>query len=558
MTNSIPTIESNKTEVFGNFKINKQPNNYWLPASNNNRETIHDSYVATNGQKIFITPDEARKTNNTTVIGLSIAGATVLTAAVLFFLLKGGPKSVSKGLQDLKIYFEKLLLESNLNTGASPNKILLYLYKSAEHAAKHTEAINNFTSFKDMLFKKIMGVTPLTAKLHSKITRTFEKIGRQAVVNSYQATAGKMRETSVLSESIANKLLGGNTYEVVEINGIKRTKAQWLSRIRELNAEIGADYEKYFSSQALTPRYLSMKKVAQDLSDKFKDMRIFWSTDSFTKFVAESEISAQKATISKTVQTYRNGLSYTIGDLSRNSNDLILDMVKLFGYKDSKNISKLAGIRAYIQKYLNGSTKDTTLKQKIVNEISSLHNEIDVALKNKQIKGETADELFAKLNELRSSIDDFKEGKVQQILTIYKKLLPEKDYELVEKSYKTSMESLDKSIGVETNDFLSKLRDLTLGSAPTDLLTILGSFSVLGYHLGKSKDKDQRQSIALKYGFPALAGIGVSLYCNAKLFAGSKSLLIGATSTWILNRIGVWGDNKLKLFKQSKNDTKKA
>ena len=93
-------------------------------------------------------------------------------------------------------------------------------------------------------------------------------------------------------------------------------------------------------------------------------------------------------------------------------------------------------------------------------------------------------------------------------------------------------------MNLETEEFVNKLRDLTMGSAPTDILTNLVGVGTLGYYLAKSDDNQQRMGIALKYGFPALTLIGVGLYGNAKLFAGSKSLIFGIVSSFIVNRIG--------------------
>ena len=128
-------------------------------------------------------------------------------------------------------------------------------------------------------------------------------------------------------------------------------------------------------------------------------------------------------------------------------------------------------------------------------------------------------------------------------------------FKKVKKIYNRGIKSLDKSIKIETEDFTAKIRDLAMGSAPTDMLTMVGSVGVLGYQLGKSDNKDQRTSIALKYGFPAIAGIAVSLYCNAKLYAGTKALIVGSISTWILNRIGSTSDEYIKNYKASKNKT---
>jgi len=544
MNNSISKIELNNIDNFGTKNKQNVPNStYWLTSAYN---TQKDSVELGEVQKILITPKEARKTNNLKIIGLSIAGATVLTAAAIFFVLKGGPKGLAKGLEKLKNHYEKQFLESKLNTGAAPNNFYLYLAKLFGHAASKAETVNNFTSFKDTLFKRIMNVTKVTGKIHDKITRLFEKIGRQAVVNAYSSTAGKLNETTALTESIEKKILSGSSYEIIDIGGIKLTKAQWLTEIKKLNGDIGEIYEAHFNGKALQGRYYKMKNIALKLYEKFKDMKIFKTSGTVTEFMAESAIAEEKSMLQKSVINYRRKLSYSVSDLAEMSQGTIMDILKLLGYKDTQNIKKLAEIRANLQKYINTSAKDETLKSQLLQDISNFRKEIETAIKNKTIKPEKADNLLEKIDEFKAGIEDFQQGKVQKILNIYKKLLTEDEYELVAKSYSDGIHSLDKSIKTETEDFMSKLRDLTLGSAPTDILTLLGSVSVFGYHLGKSDDKAQKQSIALKYGIPALGGIGVSLFCNAKLFAGSKSLLAGSISTWVLNRIGEFADKKLK------------
>ena len=180
------------------------------------------------------------------------------------------------------------------------------------------------------------------------------------------------------------------------------------------------------------------------------------------------------------------------------------------------------------------------------------------SVKDKTIDENVANDLLNGISGLKNSFVNFKQGKIEDMLDIYKKLLSEEEYNVLEKSYKNSVKSLDKSINIETEEFVSKVRDLALGGAPTDILTILGSLATLGYNIGKSEDNEQRTSISLKYGIPTLAGIGVTLYCNAKLYAGTKSLLVGGLSTVVLNKIGVWADDLLKNFRQKKKEEKVA
>jgi hypothetical protein len=546
MTNSIQKIGLNRIEAFENMRINNNSNGYWLLADKNFSQQEYD---LANSYKVIMQPDEARKTKNIKIIGLSIAAATILTAAGIFFVLKGGPNGLSKGFAQLRQNIERMMLESNMNTGATPNKWLLYLSKAAEKISKHLEAVNNFTSFKDMLFTRLMNYTKLTGKIHDKISHGFERIGRKAVVSAYNGTKEKLTEANILSELLLKQLGNDSTYEIIEIGGVKMTKVQWLTKAQSLNDEIMNAFNANFDGKALSIRYFKMKSMVEKLYEQFRDMKIFLSLDSFKKFLAESTIAEQKLSLQKEVISSRRELSYTLKDMASASNSIILDIAKILGFKDFKNLKNLGEIRGKIYRYAQNPKENPLLKQKIVDDISLFRQEIDKCLQNKSITNEQAVELYKKINQLEIEYGSYKEGSIQQLLNIYKKLLPQNDYEKAVETYSGVVKSLDKSIKIENEDFMSKLRDLRLGSAPTDILTILGSFAVLGYNLNKSEDNAQKQSIALKYGFPALAGIGVSLYCNAKLYAGSKSLMFGAISTWLLNRIGEYSDNKLQAYK---------
>ena len=552
MDNTIQTVPNNSVEKFMNSHI--KDNNvraFWIPAQ---KKEEGDIYYAANKSKIFITPDEARKTNNTRIIGLSIASATVMTAAGVFFLLKGGPKGIAKGFRNLRNRIEHNILTSKLNTNSAPNKIMIHFLNATNTALAHAEAINNITTIKDVIFKRIMGITKFTEKIHDKITQFFGKIGRKTVKNSYASTAKEFKEIKAMSTSISKKLQGKNPAESIEIDGVTMTKAEWIEKIGALNEEIAADYSSNFAESAISGRFDKMKQAVSGLYDKFKDIRVFFSTDTLTSFMAEATLAEEKAGIQKSVKSIRKGISYNLEDMLTSVSDNILDISKNLGYKDSKHINDLGAILGNIKSYVHEGGTDLLKRTQILEDITKLRKEIETILKNnKSIPAEEADKMLAKFDDLYSGIKDYKEGKVENILKIYKKLLPADEYDVIARAYKRGVRSLDKSIKVETEDFMSKLRDLALGSAPTDILTILASLGVLGYQLGKSKDNDQRQSIALKYGFPAIAGIGVSLYCNAKLFAGSKSLAVGAISTWVLNRIGEWGDKKLKEFKDRKS-----
>lgn len=568
MINSIPTIDNKNNKPFGNVTIKHNPSDYWLCQNYVIQDTYTNKEQNKDKYKIkIVTPDEARKSNNFKVLGMSIAGATVLTAAALFLLLKGGPKGLSKNFQRLRDYLDRKVQKLKLNNVGHENLIKSYTFiiKSLDKAQQKFEAVNNFATVKDVSFKFLMSSTAIGAKIHNSITRMFEKIGRQAVINSYSRTAGSVAEAKAIRLNLGRNLLSKDSYKIIEINGVRQTKAQWVSQLDKMNDDLVGAYDMYFGRNVLTSRYLRIKKALSGLNDKFDSLKAFWSKDLVNSFMAENVISKEKLALQNNVRGFRKEISYSIVDLAKVLDEKIIKMSRVISYKDVDKIDKLRAVRHDIKtlvktintKGVNG-TSALQLKAKVIEGIDSLKNSVSDSVKNKTMDEKVANDLLDGILDLKNSFVNYKQGKVEDMLDIYKKLLSDEDYKILEKSYKNSVKSLDKSINIETEEFVSKVRDLALGGAPTDILTILGSLATLGYNLGKSEDNEQRVSISLKYGIPTIAGIGVSLYCNAKLYAGTKSLLVGGISTIILNKIGVWADDLLKTFRQKKKEEKAA
>lgn len=559
MINSIPTIET-KHNAFGDITVKKAPSDFWL-TENSKLKTKNKKDV--NAKIVIMTPEEARATKNIKLIGLSIAGAMVLTAAGLFFFLKGGPKGLSKNFAKLRNYLILKVQKAKLNKSGNDlvTKAYALLIRNLDSALQKFEAVNNFTTFKDILFKKIMysnfGLKKITsksnfgAKIHSSVTRVFEKIGRQSVVNSYQKTNGRIKEQRLLCSQIEKNILGKSSYDLVEINGIRRTKSQWLMEISKMNDELSKSYNLHFGTSALTGRYLKIKKTTEGLNSHFDDLTTFWSKNTLNSFVSDSVISSDKSKIQNVVKGYRKTLSYSISDMAKESEDKVMKLTQSVNYKDIDKLNALNSIRTGFKALVKNKQNPNEIKQNILKDIDSFKK---LVLEDKSLDKKSVDLFLSGAEDLRKSLAEYKQGTVEDILAIYKKILSPDDYYRVEKSYKESIKSLDKSINIETEEFISKVRDLTTGSAPTDILTVLGSFATLSYELGKSDNNDERASISLKYGIPALAGIGVSLYCNAKLYAGTKSMLMASISGLIVNKIGSFADKMLKKHKASKSD----
>ena len=152
---------------------------------------------------------------------------------------------------------------------------------------------------------------------------------------------------------------------------------------------------------------------------------------------------------------------------------------------------------------------------------------------------------------IKDLLNDTATGELQDMLSIYYKLAPfELDKSGASLAVKKAVQSFDKSVQYECVEFFDKIRDLRLGSAPTDVLTILFSFITLTLGLGHAKSKEKCQSIMLTSGIPIVGGIAVSTITATKLVSGGKSLALGFLSGLALNQIGKVVDN---IFKRNKD-----
>ena len=150
--------------------------------------------------------------------------------------------------------------------------------------------------------------------------------------------------------------------------------------------------------------------------------------------------------------------------------------------------------------------------------------------------------------EVEDIISKSSKGELQEILTTYKAYLPRNEYLKLKSKVQSAIKSLDKSIDIETVQYVDKARDLRLGSAPTDVLSIVGTVGAVGYYVNKADGKDEKISASLKYGIPAIGAIATSLYCTARLISGGKAMFFGLISGWAINKVGEAVDNVRKKY----------
>ena len=543
MINSV-SVYDNKKNPFGTVSSHNSNTDYWIRASKPT-ETPTDEITIND----VLTPEKARKTHNLEAIGISIALAVLATSGVILLILKGGPKGLSKSLEKLKSKYTEKLQNAKLQ-GETSQKTEFILNKINYFASK-AEAVNNFTTMKDYAFKRFMyTLGEPTKKIHKKITSLFEKLGQRTVELSYGETASELLHTSNLNSKLLNKINSGNLDEKIKINGETLTRGQWLEKLKALTQEVRISFDEHFGNEGRKLRLDKMHKSAEELEKDFNAKGHLWflSKDTFKTFVASQKMNSGTIHIQKPIKSVREKISCTKDDIFKEANETITKISSILGFGEKNAINSLNTLKNDWKNFAKGGN---ITKEQIIKDINQLQEEF---LHSVPSPDKTRINALKDIEGLKTLIETGKNGKVEDILEIYKALLPETEFNQIKKSYDKTLKTLDKSIKLETEEFVNKLRDLTMGSAPTDILTNLVGIGTLAYYLGKSDDKEQRMGIALKYGFPALTLIGMGLYGNAKLFAGSKALAFGIISSAVVNRIGSAANEiLLKHFEKKKN-----
>lgn len=145
-----------------------------------------------------------------------------------------------------------------------------------------------------------------------------------------------------------------------------------------------------------------------------------------------------------------------------------------------------------------------------------------------------------------------RKDELKAIIELYKDAgLSEKEMKGIQKAYTKTLKFLDKSTDIETDKLFDKLRDIKLGSAPTDFLGVIGAFGAAGWGLAKSENKDERISASLQYGIPAIGAVSISLLCTTSLISAGPALIIGTASGIAISKLGEFLDKKRKHFNQA-------
>ncbi len=537
--------------------INSVNNSYNKNVFRDFSKNHDENFFVQNPSPSVQTPPQEKKSHKGRNIFVGIGGSALLAGASLLVLMRGLPKNTTKYLENIKEFLEKKLKKSSLADSDKWTEFYTYSIRKVNGFIDKSQSINNVTSLKDILFKKFMDLTKFTGNIHKKISVFFEKISRNTVKNVYNSTAGKFKKMFNSFEKLDTVILKNTPDEIITINGKTLTKREWVEIARKHRINLEQSVMEFVSEPKQTARYKQIKATTSKLCDQFWDasFKDFWSKNNrfrrkemWQTFIPAEQISAGKSTLAEQVAVIRNKITYTNADKMNLIEEHLKKMEELILPSDVQGIALVKKLKWFL-KNPDGMVENADVFKRELVKLTDrpLQEGLDKSILAHQ---QTLRNTYMK--SITDLLDSKNCGELQEMLSIYEKIAP---YELsvLKPQVTKAVKSFDKSLKTETVDFFDKVRDLELGSAPTDLISPITSAGLITYGLVKADDADERKSVVLKVGIPIIGGLLVSILCTTRLIAGGKAMLLGAGSGFALNQVGSFVDKMRK--NNSKNPT---
>jgi len=491
-------------------------------------------------------------------LAIRIGLGLLLLGATSFGAVKAMPKSAVKKFDQFKQYLEK-----KLEKEATDSKRAVFYrttLKAATGFGEKCQGINNIISFKDIWFKrKITDKIPIVDRACQGITNWFKGIGKFTVRHSYASTVKKFNSLDDLLNNVEREILVRDKGTLISVNGITRSSEEWVKILAEKRRAVSAQVNAHFSPNSFRNRTAEIEDMMVNLEDEvwnasFGDRANFRKKDTYFSFVADRILAVDKAKFGQKIHDLRSLISYNPKDQADAIMKLLIQNKRILNPKDNvseklfreltKQMTVLAGVDRRSPEYVN-------LQKEILANLQAFEKSIKSGSEQFKYDEGVRQAVSEHSRYIREILASDKKGTLDEMLEIYEQLLPEKEFIALRKQVRGTVKSLDNSINNETVEYVDKLRDLKLGSAPTDILTILVGVGSLGVGLVHADDSDEKISITLKYGIPAIGGLLTSMVVTSMLVSGLKSHFVGLVSSFIMNRIGEKVDDARKKYNNS-------
>ena len=159
-------------------------------------------------------------------------------------------------------------------------------------------------------------------------------------------------------------------------------------------------------------------------------------------------------------------------------------------------------------------------------------------------------------------------GALENVMTILKglnsaeingkKIISDSEFKKFDKLSENISTELKEATDKEMGEYFLKQAELEVGSAATDIFSLLFPIGVGAYAINKCENKDERISTGLKTCIPLVGTFATFVYGTTKMFSGAKSIIFSIVSGFMLNKTGTYLDNLYQDYKKSGSVVKVA
>ena len=488
------------------------------------------------------------------IIGISVGSVLLLGIIGLFTLSKGFSGNIARKLTKVSESAKRKIYDLSVQSKelTTSQKMQVRLNKNIEHCADALQATSNISAVKDSLMYHWIKKLHL-GKFADSVNNFFKnKLVLKTKNNAYKSAEYAAIDFCNYLEKIAREK---NDPELAK-------KAQ----------QIMSEFMENFSAQKHTARTEKAWESMAGLHDEVynalfkKEGGFFKNLKQLRSYVTTDLIAKERNSVFKKVNVSKSHITNSLSDVNTAIKQALADLKISINPENKKALEIVKDITKIIEsnKSLSGKGEESArriLFEKIRANLDELLEITKKDLKNPADFG-AAKNRIEKFREVLSE-NYYKKGLAQEVITDVKNLFAKEGgrdslaYKQAVKYMEKMNSRLNTAINHE-NTAYEKLAELRVGSAPTDLLGILGPTALGTLLVVNSKDTDERISKTLTQGIPILGGVATTYYGTIRGFTGAKNLILGLTTGYLLNVIGSKTDELVKKYRTEQTKLKKA
>lgn len=550
MQYNITNTRSNIFDEFPKYKQQNATSEFRLP-----------SVSVSDNDTVSLYTQNKKKSGKRKILFGSTLASSIITAGVLAMTLGRGVHGSS---------FVK-----------SGDKAFTGTKKMMYEAGEKLQSISNFTAIKDYFADVALRSNKYTERFADGTTSKFRKIIDGALEKKYDAVGAKVKNMASLAGYTAKKGAEFSADDIAKeiiFEGKKTTIGKLLKELTLQGKSLESAYDDGFSIGARKLRAEKRAKLLSGTKDKIKQR--FFGADkgylnpkNFSNYVTENVTSEGREMLAEEISKAGQKVTHNIYSLKEELHATTESLIQATKMSDKNTLESIGTIKHLAEDFVSGTiAKDGDKSKAAMTQacdlISSVVKNIKADSSYSPEQQKTLIKSLKKMKHLFSS--ETAPGATERIMSILKALNSEEiastgkkavtNEELKEFSKLASgiRKGLKEASETESGQYFLKQAEMEVGSAPTDVFSVLVPLGVGAAAVASGDDKDEKISATLNTCIPLVGTFATFVYGTAKMCFGVKNLALSLGSGLILKKIGSEADQLYKKYKSEGSVVKVA